>query len=129
MYNQMRENSAYPLLIAYFAYAESGDDVSANKTLKYAYNNKPLNRWPSPVIDYLSGSINEAELIGSVTSTAEETEAHTYIGRRHRINDNAEEAKKHLEWVSSKGDPGVFEYTLSRALNSQDSVALLVPKS
>lgn len=129
MYNRRREDSAYPLLIAYFAYAESGDAISARKTLRYAYHNKPLDRWPSPIIDYLSGSINEAELISHVSNTAEETEAHAYIGLQHRINDEPELSKKHLDWVARKGDPRVFEYTLSRALNLQDSVALLVPQS
>lgn len=128
MYSREREDSAYPLLITYFAYAETGDFDNANKALRYAYQNKPLNRWPAPIIDFLSGGINEAELIGSVTSISEETEAHTYIGLRHRINEAPEEAKKHLEWVARNGDPRVFEYTLSRALNLQDSVALLVPQ-
>lgn len=128
MYSRRREDSAYPLLIAYFSYAESGDFKNAKKTLNYAYQNKPINRWPSPIIDYLAGSINQAQLISSVTDIAEETEAHTYIGLHHRINEDPEVAKKHLEWVARNGDPRVFEYTLSRALNLQDSVALLVPQ-
>jgi len=128
MYNRKREDSAYPLLITYFAYAESGDSENAQKTLNYAVHNKPLNRWPSPIIDYLSGTINQADLISSVTSTAEETEAHTYIGLRHRINGDLDTSQKHLDWVAQKGDPRVFEHTLSRALNLQESVALLVPQ-
>lgn len=126
MYNRKREDSIYPMLITYFAYAETGDFESARKALNYAYQNKPANRWPSPIIDYIAGNINEAELISSVNSIGQETEAHAYIGLRHRINKELEVSKRHLNWVARNGDPRVFEYTLSRALDLQDSVALLV---
>ncbi|MFT5837200.1 MAG: tetratricopeptide (TPR) repeat protein [Candidatus Azotimanducaceae bacterium] len=127
MYNKKSENSAYPLLIAYFAYLETSDFANAQSALKYAVRNKPLNQWPAPVIDYLTDTINASELISYVTDTAQETEAHTYIGLKLRETDQADEAKKHLEWVGRHGDSRVFEYTLARALNLQDSVALLVP--
>ncbi len=127
MYNKKSESSAYPLLIAYFAYLETGDLVNAKSTLKYAVQNKPLNQWPAPVIDYLNDTINTAELISYVMNPAQETEAHTYIGLKLRANAHIGEAKKHLEWVARHGDPRVFEFTLARALNLQDSVALLRP--
>lgn len=127
MYNKKSENSVYPLLIAHFAYLETGDLKNAQSTLKYAVQNKPLNRWPAPVIDYLADTIDASELISYVMDTAQETEAHTYIGLKLRATNRESEAKKHLEWVARKGDPRVFEYTLARALNLQDSVALLVP--
>jgi len=127
MYHKKSENSAYPLLIAYFAYLETGDLRNARTTLRYAVQNKPLNRWPAPVIDYLADTITAAELISFVTNTSEETEAHTYIGLKLRASASPDTAKEHLEWVARHGDPRVFEYTLARALNLQDSVALLVP--
>ncbi len=127
MYNKESESSAYPLLIAYFAYLETSDLANAEATLKYAIQNKPLNQWPSPVIDYLTGTFNEAELISFVTDTAQETEAHTYIGLKLRADGAYDDAKIQLDWVSRNGDTRVFEYTLARALNLQDSVALLVP--
>lgn len=127
MYNKTRETSAYPLLIAYFAYMETGDLTNAQKTLRYALANKPVNRWPAPVIDYLAGRIDESELISYVTDTAEETETHTYIGLHQRNQGLLEEARVHLDWVARNGDPRVFEYTLSRAIHIQDSVALLTP--
>jgi tetratricopeptide (TPR) repeat protein len=129
MYNKQRESSVYPLLIAYFAYLETGDLQNAQTTLRYAIQNKPLKAWPSPVIDYLAGSISESELISSVTNTAEETEAHTYIGLHHRSKEEVEKAMLHLVWVARNGDPRVFEYTLSRALQIQDGIALYRPSS
>lgn len=123
MYSRKGETSAYPLLIGYFAYHESGDAPNALRTLNYANKNKPVNTWPAPVIDYLSEKINESDLISYVTSTAEETEAHTYIGLYLRLLGENEEANRHLNWVSRNGDPQVFEYTLARALNLQNSVA------
>jgi tetratricopeptide (TPR) repeat protein len=127
MYNKKGENSAYPLLIAYFAYLEAEDQSNAQASLNYAVRNKPLNAWPSPVIDYLAGNIVASELIGCVQDSAQETEAHTYIGLKLRDQGDESAAKKHLEWVARNGDRRVFEYTLARALNLQDSLALLLP--
>jgi tetratricopeptide (TPR) repeat protein len=127
MYNRKNESSTYPLLIAYFSYLESEDLKNARATLLYAAQNKPANIWPAPVIDYLTNSIDANELISFVTDTAQETEAHTYIGLKLRSTQLEDQAKKHLEWVARNGDTRVFEYTLARALNLQDSVALLIP--
>ena len=127
MYNKKGESSAYPLLIAYFAYLEADDQRNAQASLDYALRNKPLNVWPSPVIDYLAGSSTASELIGYVQNSTQETEAHTYIGLKFRAEGDEDAAKKHLEWVARNGDKRVFEYTLARALKFQDSVVLLVP--
>jgi tetratricopeptide (TPR) repeat protein len=127
MYNKKNESSVYPQLIAYFAYRETGDLPNAQAALKYAVQNKPQNRWPAPVIDYLTDSIDAAELISYVTDTAQETEAHTYIGLKLKADLHEDEAKRHFGWVARHGDTRVFEYTLARALNLQDSVALLAP--
>jgi tetratricopeptide (TPR) repeat protein len=127
MYNKKGESSAYPLLIAYFAYLEADDQRNAQASLNYALRNKPINVWPSPVIDYLAGSSTASELIGYVQNSAQETEAHTYIGLKLRAEGDENTAKKHLEWVARNGDNRVFEYTLARALKFQDSVVLLVP--
>ena len=123
MYGRKGETSAYPLLIAYFAYHESGDARNALRTLQYANKNKPLNQWPAPVIDYLSEKIDESDLISYITNSAEETEAHTYIGLYLRLLGEIDEANRHLQWVSQNGDSQVFEYTLARAINLQTNVA------
>jgi len=123
MYSRKGETSAYPLLIAYFSYHESGDAQNALRTLAYANKNKPVNQWPAPVIDYLSEKIGEADLISFVTNPAEETEAHTYIGLYLRLLGETDAADQHLQWVSQNGNAQVFEYTLARALNLQNNVA------
>tara|TARA_B110000967_G_scaffold206827_1_gene254536 strand:- start:4506 stop:5411 length:906 start_codon:yes stop_codon:yes gene_type:complete len=123
MYSRKGETSAYPLLIAYFSYHESGDAQNALRTLEYANKNKPVNQWPAPVIDYLSEKIGEADLISFVTNPAEETEAHTYIGLYLRLLGETDAADQHLQWVSQNGNSQVFEYTLARALNLQNNVA------
>jgi len=127
MYNKKGESSTYPLLIAYFAYLEADDQRSAQASLNYALRNKPLNVWPSPVIDYLAGNSTASELIGYVQNSAQETEAHTYIGLKLRAEGDKDSAQKHLEWVAQNGDKRVFEYTVARALKIHDSVVLLVP--
>jgi len=126
MYSRKGETSAYPLLIAYFSYHESGDAQNALRTLEYANKNKPVNQWPAPVIDYLSEKIGEADLISFVTNPAEETEAHTYIGLYLRLLGETDAADQHLQWVSQNGNSQVFEYTLARALNLQNNVASVI---
>lgn len=129
MYDRVGETSIYPLLIAYFAYLETDDLVSAERTLNYATKNRNINQWPSPVIDYLSGKISADGLISYVMDTAQETEAQTYIGLKLRHDNQPEQAEKHLNWVSQNGDPRVFEYTLARAFKMRNSVAVLDSKS
>jgi tetratricopeptide (TPR) repeat protein len=126
MYSRKGETSVYPLLIAYFSYHESGDAKNALRAIDYANKNKPVNQWPAPVIDYLSEKIDESELISFVTNSAEETEAHTYIGLYLRLLGQTEAAFQHLQWVSHNGDSQVFEYTLARAINLQTNVAAVV---
>lgn len=125
MYHKSKESSAYPLLIAYFSYLETDDLRNAQTTLRYAAENKPLNQWPSPVVDYLQGKITQDALISYVTDTTQETEAHTYIGLKLRSEEQTDTARKHLSWVAQHGDPRVFEYTLARVLNLREGVALL----
>lgn len=127
MYNRKGESTIYPLLIAYFSYAEAGRVREAAATLKYAAQNKPKNFWPTPVVDYLTGEIDASEMISYVMDTAQETEAHTYIGLKLRLDGDEAAAKQHLDWVSQHGDERVFEYTLARALKLRGNIAALLP--
>lgn len=121
MYHHNGENAAYPLLIAYFSQLEAGFADEARRTLQYALKNKPANNaWPSPIFDYLTGNLSRVDLISHVTNTAEETEAHTYIGLRLRSGGADKEAEPHFDWVALKGNKQVFEYTLARTLHSQN---------
>ncbi len=125
MYNREGQATTYPLLIAYFAYLEVGDTDNAKRSLRYAIKNHKPNQWPAPVLGYLSGQIDATTMISYVTNSAEETEAHTYMGLKLRSEGNENDAIKHLAWVSRKGDSRVFEYTLARAMKLQSSVAVL----
>lgn len=128
IYNQNEEITSYPLLIAYFANLDAGDQGEAQLTLKYAQNNKPANNaWPAPIFDYLAGRLSAPQLISFVQDTAQETEAHTYIGLHLRSKDKAEEAQQHLNWVAVKGDARVFEHMLARRLQAPKKVAQLAP--
>lgn len=128
MYHQNGETASYPLLIAYFAQLEEGKAEEARRTLNYAQSNKPANQvWPTPVFDYLAGRLSATDLISFVTDTAQETEAHTYIGLHLRTKGKQDEAQAHLDWVAAKGDARVFERTLARTLQIPGKVALLAP--
>ncbi len=126
MYNRKGITSLYPLLIAFFSYHASGDSENALRTLKYASKDKLTDQWPAPVIRYLNGKIDEAKLISFVSSLAEETEAHTYIGLYMRLLGETETANRHLNWVSQHGDSKVFEYTLAKTLNLKENVLSLL---
>ncbi|MEN8662163.1 MAG: tetratricopeptide repeat protein [Lentimonas sp.] len=127
MYGRKGETSIYPLLIAYFAYLETDDSESAQRTLTFAQKNRPVNQWPAPIVDYLSNKIDEDSLISFVMDSAQETEAHTYIGLKLRQEQQFEAAENHLNWVSAHGDPRVFEQSLARTFQLRNSVAILVP--
>ena len=66
-----------------------------------------------------------SSLISQVTNTAEETEAHTYIGLKLKSLGQVEQSNRHLNWVAHQGDPRVFEYTLARSLKLRLSIASL----
>ncbi len=120
MYNREGQVSLYPLLIAYFSYLELGDRANAERAIQYAQGNVRSPAWPLPVLQYVAGRITADELIGHVTTTAEETEAHTYIGLVLRLRGEGGPADRHLDWVRHRGDPRVFEYTLARTLDKGD---------
>lgn len=122
MYSRTGETSLYPVLIAYLACFESGDEENAGRALEYAKKNKGYS-WPGPIVDYFSGSMSAEEMISCVTSRAEETEAHTYIGLKLRLQGHDEAASHHLDWVRRQGDPRVFEYTLARAISMGNRMA------
>ena len=122
-YNSAGEHSLYPLLIAYFAYLESSEKLNANRTLAYALSNSRDRNWPQPVIAYLAGKIDAAEMISYVTSLSEETEAHTYIGLKLKISGALNTAKLHFDWVIQSGHSSVFEHTLVRSISMRKSFA------
>lgn len=127
MYHQKGQSAAYPLLIAYFAHLADGKNAHALQTLRYAIQNKSsANIWPSPVFDYLARNIGSAELISFVADKSQETEAHTYIGLHLQSSGKPTEANAHFDWVSSRGDNGVFEYTLAKSLLTANRATALL---
>lgn len=80
------------------------------------------------MFDYLAGIIDAPSLISYVQDTAQETEAHTYIGLQLRSQGKPEAAQLHLDWVAKHGDERVFEHMLARTLAQKetDKVAVLI---
>ena len=125
LYTREGEQTLYPLLLAYFAHLEDGDAENARRTLDYSLANLPRTGWPLPVLNFIVGKSNADELISHVRNSAQETEAHTYLGLYWRAKGEHERAQKHLHWVREKGDPSVFEFILARALPKSSSIAML----
>jgi tetratricopeptide (TPR) repeat protein len=116
MYSQTDADSIYPTLIIYFCSLELNDLKNAQRALRYAVKNHQPKQWPAPVIYYLNDSIDSRELLSCVVNSAEETEAHVYIGLRLMHENEPEQAHRHLQWAAEHGDPAVFEYSLARSL-------------
>ena len=129
LYTRNGEQTLYPLLLAYFAHLEAEDLASAQKTLNYSLANLPRTGWPLPVLHFIIGKINTAELISHIRNSAQETEVHTYLGLYWRAQGEYETAAKHLDWVRKKGDPSVFEFVLARALPEHPSYTALMPET
>ncbi len=125
MYSQSGEKTVYPLLVAYFSYLEINDIKNASRTLDYMLSNTSNHEWPRPIIEYLSERIDATEMISFVKNPSQETEAHTYIGMKLRNEGKLDDSKRHLEWVSRKGDSRLFEYTLACTLHLQSNLAIL----
>jgi tetratricopeptide (TPR) repeat protein len=126
-YTREGEQTLYPLLLAYFAHLEAGEAEHARRTLDYTLANLPRTGWPLPVLHFIIGKSDAAELISHVRTAAQETEAHTYLGLYWRAQNAPEIAKQHLDWVRQNGDASVFEYILARALPEGPSLAMLQP--
>ena len=125
MYSRRQEATLYPLLVSYFAYLAAGDMENAVRTLNYALADDSAENWPAPIIKYAAGAFDADELISHVTSIAEETEAHTYIGLVKRFQGAQTPAINHFNWVARHGNSDVFEYSLAKSLSS-NRLALLV---
>lgn len=124
MYSRLGETSLYPVLIVYLASLQTKDLNTAQRAMVYAQKNRGSG-WPGPVVNYLNGSMCAAQLISCVTTHAQETEAHVYIGINLSLQGDHKAADRHLDWVSREGDPRVFEYTLARALQMEERLASL----
>ena len=115
MYSQTDADSIYPTLIIYFCSLELNDLKNAQRALRYAVKNHQPKQWPAPVIYYLNDSIDSRELLSCVVNSAEETEAHVYIGLRLMHENEPDQARRHLQWAAEHGDSAVFEYSLARS--------------
>jgi tetratricopeptide (TPR) repeat protein len=116
MYSQTDASSIYPTLIIYFCALELNDIKNAQRALRYAVKNHEPKQWPAPVIYYLNDSIDSRELLSCVVNSAEETEAHVYIGLRLMHENQQDQALLHLQWAAEFGDAAVFEYSLAKCL-------------
>lgn len=124
MYSQTDASSIYPTLIIYFCALELNDIKNAQRALRYAVKNHEPKQWPAPVIYYLNDSIDSRELLSCVVNSAEETEAHVYIGLRLLHENQPDQALLHLQWAAEFGDAAVFEYSLAKCLVKPQSSSL-----
>jgi tetratricopeptide (TPR) repeat protein len=112
-----RENrfSLYPFFIRYFAEHAQAQPEQAALSLRYAKRNLRDRTWPLPVLEYLSDQLPKNQLLASVSSLREETEAHLIIGLREYFIGDAEQGRQHLSWAAGVGDPRASGQAIAHA--------------
>jgi len=121
LYRKMGEDPSFSLVVAYLGFREAGNHSEADKVLRYAADAMDPLDWPFPVVEYFNGVLDENRLIVEVNNLYEETEARTYIAIKKFWESEPEMAKTYLEWVSKKGESGVFEHTYAKILHDRIS--------
>ena len=119
MYSQTDASSIYPTLIIYFCSLQLDEVQNAQRALRYAVKNYDPKQWPAPVIDYLNDKIDRADLLSYVVNSAEETEAHVYIGLKMLHLNKHDQGRRHLLWAAEHGDAAVFEHGLAKSFTKR----------
>ena len=104
----------YAVIYGYFAARRLGRGAVANRFLDDAVPN--LNSgWPYPVVRFLRGGIDEAQLLKLADNGDKRTEAHCYLGLHYAIKGRKREALDHFRWVTEHGNPSFAEHTIAEA--------------
>ena len=133
LYKKHSGDPAFSLILAYLGFRMDSNPAEARKILRFASEQLDPISWPFPVVAFFNGSIDENGLIVEISTHEQETEARTYIALHHIWENRLEEARPHLEWVSRRGNPEVFEFALAELalgrLNNQSNALTSIPAS
>ncbi len=112
-YGWKNNTSTYMVIYANFGHRKAAMFPEAQKILFEASKKSNTNTWIYSVVRYLSGEINEQELMQLAVDNDKKTEAHTYLGMDLSLKGKADEARKHFEWVKDYGNKRFTEYPLA----------------
>jgi tetratricopeptide (TPR) repeat protein len=90
------DESLFMALVAYLGCKRENRAADANRALNLAITRGDSSAWPYPILQYLSGSLTESQLLGLAKDPGQLTELHTYVGLNLSVNGNTAEALTHL---------------------------------
>jgi tetratricopeptide (TPR) repeat protein len=110
------EHSLYMAIVEHFGARMAGQPDRSSTILEKALKATDPERWPYPVIQFLSRKIGEKELLALARDKDQQTEARTYLALDLILGGTPTPALPHLTWVREKGNRDFEEYFLAMAL-------------
>lgn len=119
--------SPYVALLNYVALRRAGDEAAARNTLAEAAAVLPLTDWPTPVIFYLRGDLDEAGLLALATAPDRATLARYYIGMKEWLDGNTTKARELFAAIATTGDQAYLQTKLAgdhlREINDPETLS------
>ncbi len=106
---------AHPFVLGHFAARRLKDDAVAKRFLVDSAASSDESAWPSPVIHFLRGEIDEPALLKLATDDDKRTEVRCYLGLDHALRGRKDEALAHFRWVKEHGAKGDYAYRIAVA--------------
>jgi lipoprotein NlpI len=106
-------HSTYVVIMGHLGALRSHQSGQAKTFLDDAAALCDRSAWPYPVVRYLRGEIDEAQVLAAANDNGKMTEAHFYLGLKLIQQKQEKAALPHLLWVTDNGDPSFLEYKVA----------------
>lgn len=116
--------SPYMAVLAGLGSRQAGRPAAGKRVLDEALVNLSPRAWPTPVIRYMHGDLDEPGLLKAAVSNRQQTEAHAFIGLLCLQARDFKNAREHLGWATEHGAAGSIAADVARAaLNRIDQAS------
>jgi lipoprotein NlpI len=105
--------SPYMPLVIWLGQMENNETVAAAVVIGHWLKQFPPSGWPTQIMRYLKGEVDQQELIAKAADNRQKTEAHTYIGMKLMLAGDKSAAIEHLRWVLDNGEKSLHEFELA----------------
>jgi lipoprotein NlpI len=106
----------YAVLVAHASAQQAGKDGQAKKWLDEGRKRCDTTTWPYPIVKYLQGELDLANLMAAADTNDKMTEARCYVGLQLVQKGSNEAALEHFRWIKEHGNPSFAEFTISLAV-------------
>lgn len=106
----------YALMYATLACRMMNQEKTATSLLVAARENTVRDHWPEPIVEYLDGKIDAAELEKQSIGEEQGTESRAFIGVVENLKGDRKSALEALKWVRQYGDSRFYEHAVAVAL-------------